>query len=105
VVRLETEQMKVETQFEYPVETWFVGDSYDQIPPHMREAIERYVIEHKATGDFLRAVITNDLRGAVGHADDTNLQLLPVYVRWFYNRAPSKCHGSPALLEAWLQDA
>lgn len=97
--------MTVETKFEYPVETWFVGDSYDQIPPHMREAIERYVIEHKATGDFLRAVITNDLRNAVNRADATNLQLLPVYVRWFYNRAPSACHGSPERLAAWLQGA
>jgi hypothetical protein len=103
MVRLETEQMTAEMQFEYPVETWFVGSDYDQIPPHMREAIEMYVIERKCTGDFLRAVITNDLRNAVNRADSTNLPLLPVYVRWFYNRAPAACHGSPARFEAWLQ--
>jgi hypothetical protein len=104
VVRLEKERMTAAVpQFEYPVETWFVGNDYDQIPPHMREAIEMYVIERKCTGDFLRAVITNDLRNAVGRADDTNLPLLPIYVRWFYNRAPASCHGSPARFEAWLQ--
>ena len=95
----------VETQFEYPVETWFEGDSYGQIPPHMQEAIKRYVIERKAPGDFLRAVITNDLRNAVGRADDTNLPLLPIYVRWFYNRAPISCYGSCENFVAWLRDA
>lgn len=91
------------TQFEYPVEEWFAGD-YAAIPERMQESIRRYVIDRVRPGEFLMAVIFNDLRNAVGHADAENLQLLPLYVRWFYNRAPAACHGSPTKFVAWLSD-
>lgn len=91
------------TQFEYPVEEWFTGE-YSAIPERMQDAIKRYVIDRCRPGDFLTAVITNDLRGAAGTADADNLQLLPLYVRWFYNRAPGSCHGSPTKFVAWLSN-
>ena len=82
---------------------WFTGE-YAEIPAYMQEGLKRYVIERLRPGDFITAVIMNDLRNAVGHADDDNLPLLPLYVRWFYNRAPSRCHGSPAAFVAWLEN-
>jgi len=102
-------------EFEYPVAEWFTGE-YAVIPAHMQETIRRYVIDRQPsypggiTGnppqlhyvDFLTAVICNDLRNAVGHADADNLPLIPLYVRWFYNRAPAGCHGSIAAFEAWV---
>jgi hypothetical protein len=91
------------TQFEYTVEEWFTGE-YAAIPERMQEGIKRYVIDRLSPGDFLVAVITNNLKNAVGHADDENLPLLPLYVRWLYNRAPSRCHGSPAAFAAWLEN-
>ena len=95
--------MATATQFEYPVSEWFTGE-YESIPAHMQDGLKRYVIDRLRPGDFLTAVIMNDLRNAVGHADDDNLPLLPLYVRWFYNRAPSRCHGSPAAFVAWLEN-
>jgi hypothetical protein len=89
--------------FEYPVAEWFTGE-YSAIPERMQEALKRYVIERLRPGDFLTAVIMNDLRNAVGYADDDNLPLLPLYVRWFHNIAPSRCHGSPAAFVAWLEN-
>lgn len=93
--------MEAMMAFEYPVEEWFTGE-YADIPVHMQEAIKRYVIERLRPGHFLSAVITNDLRGAVDHADAENLPLVKRYVQWFYNRAPAICHGNPQRMEDWL---
>jgi hypothetical protein len=87
--------------FEFSVAEWFT-DEYSKIPPHMQEAIQRYVIDRLAPGDFLRAVVENNLRRAVHSADEVNLSLLPLYVKFFYNRAPAGCHGSPQAVAAWL---
>jgi hypothetical protein len=68
----------------------------------MQAAIRRYVIQGVQPGDFLTAVITNDLRNAVGKADDENLPLLKLYVQWFYNEAPAPCWGSKQNMTEWL---
>jgi hypothetical protein len=88
-------------QFEYPVEEWFTGD-YARIPERMQNALREYVINRHETGDFLKAVICNDLRNAVGRADDDNLPLIPLYVRWFHNIAPASCHGSHRAMDEWV---
>lgn len=93
--------MMTREQFEYPVEEWFKGE-YECIPMYMREALERYLIDKKPPGDFLIAIITNDLRGAVNRADSTNAPLIPTYVRWLFNRAPGISHGSPQKMQDWL---
>ena len=67
----------------------FDGGDYENIPAHMRDAIMRYVLNHKKPGKFLSSVICNDLRGAVCNADAQNLPLIKTYVLWFYNRCPS----------------
>jgi|LakMenEpi03Aug12_release.lakeMendotaPanAssembly.Ray.scaffolds.fasta_scaffold157592_5 hypothetical protein len=89
------------TNFEYPVEEWFTGQ-YADIPIHMQETIKRYVIEKVRPGDFLSAIITNDLRGAVNYADADNLARIKLYVQWFYNRAPAICSGSKEAMTNWL---
>lgn len=75
----------------------------DQIPLHMLELCEAYITDREPVEDeFLEAIISNNLRGAVQAADDTNIALIPVYVSYFYNKAPSECWGSKARYEAWL---
>lgn len=76
---------------------------YDKIPERMREALLRYVTTGLPPGDFLRAVIRNDLRAAVGAADEENVHLLREYLWWLYNIAPSGCHGSQAAFDAWVE--
>ncbi len=68
----------------------------------MMAAIRRYIEERLQPGDFLTAVIDNDLAEAVGRADDENMANLPAFVGYFYNEAPSSCWGSPAKRRAWL---
>jgi len=73
------------------------------IPARMGDGILLYVEHHIQPGDFLTAVICNDLKGACARADDENLQNLPAFVAWFYNYAPAGCWGSPELMSRWLR--
>lgn len=77
---------------------------YAEIPDYMQDSLLRYVRTGQLTGDFLRAVVSNDLFNAVGRADRTNLPLIPLYVRWLYNRAPLGCYSSPALVAEWIRN-
>ena len=72
------------------------------IPERMMGSLRRYIDEKIRPGNFLSAVIRNDLRDACGLADDENLTNLPAYVAYFYNEAPSICWGSQAKMVAWL---
>jgi hypothetical protein len=73
----------------------------DLIPDYMLGAIERWIDHGIPPGDFLMAVLCNNLKEAVACADDTNVNLLPAYVSFFYNDAPSQCWGSPEKVLAW----
>ncbi len=69
-------------------------DEDNMIPKRMMPGIRRYIDEHKRPGNFLQAIISNDLKAAVWNADDENMNLLPHYVQYFYWKAPSMCWGS-----------
>ena len=69
----------------------------------MMEAIRRYVDGHVQPGDFLTAVICNDLTAAIQRADDENIQNLPAFVAYFYNKAPAVCWGSRETMQEWLK--
>jgi hypothetical protein len=71
------------------------------IPKNMHGGILRYVEHGILPGDFLRAVISNDLREACSRADDINLHNLPAYVSFFYNNTPGSCWGSREKMMAW----
>lgn len=79
--------------------TYWLFD-YDSLPNI--ESLKRYVTEGVPVGGFLEAVISNDLKEACGRADDENIKVIPVYVSWLYNEAPSTCWGSKERYEAWL---
>ena len=72
------------------------------IPARMHGGIERYLANRIEPGHFLMAVLCNDLKEACGRADDENIELLPVYVAYLYNEAPSACWGSYDKVRAWL---
>lgn len=74
-----------------------------QCPQHIRESIDAYVEQGRATGGFLRAVLENDLRGAIGRADEINLAALPHIVAYINERVPAIATGSAQLVDAWLR--
>jgi len=72
------------------------------IPERMHGAIQRYIEQRINPGDFLTAVLCNDLKEACARADDENITMLPVYVAFFYNEVPAKCRGSSEKVMEWL---
>ena len=74
-----------------------------QIPEYMMYGILHYVQDGVPPGDFLKAIICNDLKEAVGRADDNNINNLPAYVAYFYNKAPSGCWGSKKKMDSWIK--
>ena len=81
-------------------DTYRFRDFY--IPPRMMVPIERYVNQGIPPGDFLTAVICNDLAEAVGRADEENMANLPAYVSYFYNEVDRDCWGSKEKKAAWV---
>jgi hypothetical protein len=75
-----------------------------EIPERMRESLELYVNLGVMPGDFLQAVICNDLKKAVMYADGENMGNLPAYVNYFYNHTPHDCHGSEIIMGRWMAE-
>lgn len=73
-----------------------------EVPLHLRGGLWYYVHEHRRTGGFLEAVLSNDLSQAFGRADERSREGLFAIVRWLYNEAPSTCWGSPERVREWL---
>lgn len=74
-----------------------------RIPTRMAGGIQRWIDHGIMPGSFLRAVIENDLRNAIGNADAENLANLPAYVAYFYNEAPAACWGSVEKGGEWMK--
>jgi len=85
---------------DYKDKEYKTGDFF--ISRYMMGGIFRYVEEGVLPGGFLSAVFSNDLTGAVAHADDVNMRNLPAYVRFIYNHCPSDCWGDRDKVKAWL---
>ena len=76
--------------------------NYRAIRPDVLDSLKRYIEHGIPTGGFLEAVLSNDLREAIGRADDYNMRTLPEIVSWIYNEAPSGCWGSPKRVTEWI---
>lgn len=77
--------------------------SYD-IPEHTQQEFEDYIVYGLPPGSFMYAVVSNNLLGAVSHADHWNKQCIVDIVQWLAARAPSACWGSREKVEIWLKD-
>jgi len=73
----------------------------NKIKPSTLMAIERYVLRGADVGDFMTAVIENNLREAIGRADYENLAAIQQIVQLFYNYCPGNCWGSKENRLAW----
>ena len=73
------------------------------IPEYTRPGLIAFYERGWPPGDFLIAVINNDLKEAVGRADDTNIHLLKNYIMWFYNHAHSGSWGFTGAVAKWCE--
>lgn len=73
-----------------------------KIPPHTREAFERYFRYGFAPGGFGQAVLENNLTEAVFRADHINRGILYQIVSWLQEYAPAGSWGSPVIVQGWM---
>jgi len=76
---------------------------YDTLPEHMQESARGYVEDGRPPGSFLKAVLTNDLTGAFGRADDINQQCMFRWATWLYNECPGNAWGTQEAVDAWVE--
>jgi len=81
----------------------FPPEAYDCIPEHCRDSVRAYVEIGQPVGEFLQAVIANELSESVCRADDINIQRLADYVKFFWGDAPSDCWGSRDKYQKWIE--
>lgn len=74
-----------------------------RIPDYMQSVVLEWIHDGRPVGNFLGAVIDNDLKEACKRADLQNRYLIFDYVEFFYNRAPMMCWGSPENRAAWAE--
>lgn len=72
------------------------------VPEHDIEALEFYVYHRIEPGSFLRSVLENDLKGAIGRADHINSEHLREIVMFMYQVLPAQSQGSPEKVHNWL---
>lgn len=72
------------------------------IPENTKESLHLYVNSGLRPGHFLEAVLSNDLFGAVSHADSQNSAALVEIVRYVYNELPTGAYGSHEKIRAWI---
>ena len=73
------------------------------IPQGTMNSLIRYRDHGYPTGDFLRAVLSNDLMEAIGRADVNNRIALSEICVFVHNEMPSQCHGSRKKYMAWIE--
>ena len=76
---------------------------YQLLPERLQGGVQRYIEDGIKPGDFLTAVITNNLKETVYRADDDMIKIIPQIVFWFYNEAPYECWGSEDNMWKWIQ--
>lgn len=75
-----------------------------EIPDCMEEGIKLYLERGIQPGDFLTAIICNDLKTAVMQADHNNILNLPAYVAYFYWEVPAVAWGSKKIMQQWMKE-
>ncbi len=80
---------------------WGDGLLESRIPPRMHGGIVRYMLFGVMPGNFLTAIFSNDLMGALRAADDENVRLLWLYGNFLHNYAEPNSFGSVGSVKAW----
>ena len=77
---------------------------YDLVPvDYMSEGLRLYFERGIMPGDFMSALLRNDLMGACGRADAMNSRHIYEWAVWLYNHAPGGSYGSDANVKAWVK--
>lgn len=72
------------------------------IPYYMHDQLRAYVMNGVPPSSFLMAVLCNDLKEAVAHADASNILALKDWASLMVNDVPADCQGSREKVVMWL---
>jgi hypothetical protein len=77
--------------------------AYPNLPPLIREGLERYLLEHIPTGGFLEAAIANDFADAMFRADTAmgDFTMLRDLAWFIHNHMPAITSGSRQAFSEW----
>lgn len=73
------------------------------VPPHMWDAVTGYYLHRFQPGSFMTALLSNDLMGALGRADDVNAANIQRWCQFLYNYTPAGSYGTPERVRQWLK--
>ena len=76
---------------------------YGQIGRPILEGINRHALLHEPKGDFITAVLTNNLRESFARADHLNQKVMFQICSYCHNEIPGLCWGSPEKVKAWIE--
>ena len=71
------------------------------IPERVKRAIDLHAREGRPCGHFVTAVLENNLRNAIGHADPDSLAALSEIVQYAHFEIPGNCWGSAEAVRHW----
>ncbi|MCF7795995.1 hypothetical protein K9M42_02780 [Patescibacteria group bacterium] len=74
-----------------------------KMPERTKKELDRYVQNGIPTNGFLEKVLSNDLFGAIGKADEENSEALHDICKYIYNKLPSRCWGSSEQVVSWIK--
>ena len=72
-----------------------------EIPAPIFRGLQNWITNGVTPGQFLCAVLRNDLKSAIQLADEDSTYALPAIVNYLYWEAPSACHGSYEKVSKW----
>jgi len=85
-----------------------INDSWKKnlnlVPSHLVNGMKLYIEHGIPPGDFLQAVLRNDLMESMGRADEESRNGLFNLCTFLYSHAPFDCHGSEAKYKAWVKN-
>jgi hypothetical protein len=70
----------------------------------IKETLKKYVEDRYPVGDFLRAVLENDLFAAMSRADSRNRIRIHDICNYIYNKLPMECWGDKETVKKWLKN-
>ena len=73
-----------------------------RLPDYMQSCVINYLVKGYQPGIFLYNILTNNLIGAVTHADFQNRECLASWVLFIYNQFPGIAWGSKQKVEEWM---
>ena len=86
-------------------ENEFAHVKWDMIPnPAMRSGLGLYLTTGRLPGDFLQALLSNNLIDTFARADPTNFPLLQKWCWWMHGEFPYTAWGSKKKMLAWSKE-